>query len=58
MTRFTDSPYETVMRQVPRPAEHYPDPPPAPHFCQGCKRYGESCIRPCYRDVKKLGAKP
>lgn len=53
MTRFTDSPYEFMMQQRPAPARvPKPTPPPKPHLCNGCKRYGEHCIRPCYRDVQ------
>lgn len=58
MTKFTDSPYEYMMRQVPVPAKaSVPAPPPKPHLCSGCKRYGEHCIHPCYREVKKMGDK-
>ena len=28
------------------------------HFCYGCKRFGQSCVRPCYRDVKRMEAAP
>ena len=55
MTRFTDSPYEYMMRQVPVSAKPVvPTPPPKPHLCNGCKRYGGSCIHPCYREVKEM----
>lgn len=52
--RFTDSPFEKLMTQVPTAPK--PDPPPKPpegHFCQGCARYGLGCVRPCYRDAEK-----
>lgn len=53
MTRFTNSPYEYMMQQVPRiRREPSPPSPPKPDFCSGCKRYGEHCIRPCYRDIQ------
>lgn len=59
MTRFTNSPYEAIMQQVPKPVRSsYPEQAPAPNLCEGCKRYGERCIRPCYRDVEKWKVKP
>ena len=47
------------MRQKPKAARE--DNPPAAakeHFCYDCKRFGQSCIRPCYRDVKRMEAAP
>ena len=55
MIRFTDSPYEYMMRQIPVSAKpSVPAPPSKPHLCNGCKRYGEGCIHPCYREVKEM----
>ena len=45
------------MMQKPKAARE--DSPPAAakeHFCYGCKRFGQSCVRPCYRDVKRMEA--
>ena len=28
--------------------------PPKDHPCHGCKRYGESCVLPCYRGVEVI----
>lgn len=43
-----------MMRQVPVSAKpSVPAPPSKPHLCNGCKRYGEGCIHPCYREVKE-----
>lgn len=25
---------------------------PKNHLCFGCKRYGEGCVHPCYREVR------
>lgn len=53
MKLFTNSVYEKMMRQVPRPSKSIiASPAPKGHFCYGCKRYGEHCVHPCYRDAK------
>lgn len=26
---------------------------PKDHLCFGCKRYGESCVHPCHREVRR-----
>ena len=52
MRYFTDSVYEKMMLQIPRKDKHKIQPAPKGHFCHGCKRFGEACSRPCYRDVQ------
>lgn len=53
MRYFTDNPLERMMMQTPGPVlEAMPPPPPKGHPCRGCKRYGEGCVLPCYRDVR------
>ena len=59
MKYFTNNPLERLMMQKPKAARE--DNPPAAakeHFCYGCKRFGQSCVRPCYRDVKRMEAAP
>ena len=59
MRYFTNNPLERLMMQKPKAARE--DSPPAAakeHFCYGCKRFGQSCVRPCYRDVKRMEAAP
>ena len=51
MRYFTNNPLERLMMQKPKAARE--DSPP-----YGCKRFGQSCIRPCYRDVKRMEAAP
>lgn len=53
MRYFTDNPLERMMMQTPGPVREA-TPPPAPkgHPCNGCKRYGQGCVLPCYRDVR------
>lgn len=59
MSYFTRSRYERMMMQKPRPQrEDAPPPAPVGHPCYGCKRYGMACVRPCYRDVKRMVVKP
>lgn len=56
MTWFTDSPFERMMREVPKvqPPEPVPQKAaPKGHPCYGCGQYGAICIRPCYRDREK-----
>lgn len=59
MRYFTNNPLERLMMQKPK-AEREDSPPSAAkeHFCYDCKRFGQSCIRPCYRDVKRMEATP
>lgn len=52
MRYFTSSVYEKMMMQVPHPnVKIKTAPAPRGHFCHGCKRFGEACSRPCYRDA-------
>ncbi len=53
MTLFTKNPLERLMRRPPRPDKEEAARPAAPagHFCHGCGRYGQVCLRPCYRDT-------
>ena len=46
------------MMQIPSAARE--DPPAAPkgYHCHGCNRYGQGCVRPCYRDVRRKAVKP
>ena len=58
MRYFTDNPLERMMMQTPGPVgEATPPPAPKGHPCNGCKRYGEGCVLPCYRGVtaQKMG---
>lgn len=62
MTRFTDSPYESMMQQKPysrRAADVPPSFPPG-HPCHNCS-YGKNgpCLGICYRELlqKKEGKK-
>ena len=60
MRYFTNNPLERMMMQVPR-QERGPDlpHPSKEHPCHGCRRYGESCILPCYRNVTEpAGMRP
>ena len=46
MRYFTNNPLERLMMQKPKAARE--DSPPAAakeHFCYGCKRFGQSCVR-------------
>ncbi len=38
-------PFPVSKEKTPRPIA------PEGHHCHGCGRYGEVCIRPCYRDT-------
>lgn len=55
MRYFTDRPAERMMMQTPPVMRDSPPPrkPPKDHPCYGCRRYGEVCVLPCYRDVRK-----
>ena len=54
--RFTDSPYERLMTQVPsvRREVHGPPAHPSGHLCHGCP-YGRDspCLGICYRKLTK-----
>jgi len=42
------------MTRIPKPmVKDIKDVVPRNHPCHGCKRYGEGCFRPCYRDIKR-----
>lgn len=54
MSYFTSSKYERMMNRIPRPLREGSKPALLKcHPCYGCKRFGESCMRPCYRDVRR-----
>lgn len=56
MTKFTSSPYEKQMTRIPNPVpEKQKTDLPRGHHCYGCGRFGEGCIRPCYRDAQQGG---
>lgn len=59
MKYFTNNPLERMMMQKPR-AMREGNPPAAPkgHFCYGCKRYGQGCIHPCYREIRRTEVAP
>ena len=54
--RFTNSPYEKIMQQVPRGRERLRASPvfPPGHPCHGCP-YGKDapCVGICYRNLMK-----
>ena len=55
MTRFTDSPCERLMTQIPNERRAAENPPPAfppGHPCRGCP-YGRNtpCLGVCYRKL-------
>lgn len=58
MTRFTNSPYEKMMQEVPTEQREIHGPPavlshlPPGHPCHGCP-YGRDapCLGVCYRDL-------
>ena len=55
MTYFTQSPFERMMVQ--RPQSERKETRiilAADHPCYGCKRYGQGCIKPCYRDLQTI----
>lgn len=55
--RFTDSPYEKLMTQIPRGRGAADTPPPFPskHLCHGCP-YGRDapCVGICYRTLTRI----
>ena len=61
MTRFTDSPYESMMTRRPeggnRPeggksASRPPSLSPS-HPCYGCGNYGQPCVGICHREMER-----
>ena len=58
MSYLTNSKYERMMTQIPRPKPMVNLPQLAPgHLCCGCgryrKSYGTGCVHPCYREIQK-----
>ena len=54
--RFTDSPFETMMKQKPRPQAPTPAKPPRGSRCSGCPYWrGIGCVS-CYRELLKAPA--
>ena len=58
---FTDSPYERMMKQVPRTPRPGPvRKPPCGSPCRGCRLWdGSACVGICYRELiveRKKGA--
>lgn len=55
MRYFTNNPLERLMMQKPKAAREDSPPDAAKeHFCYGCKRFGQSCVRPCYAQFTRL----
>ena len=52
MRYFTNNPLERLMMQKPKAARE--DSPPD----AAKEHFGQSCVRPCYRDVKRMEAAP
>lgn len=49
---FTDSPFERMMKQVPRAPRPAMSKPPAGSACHGCAFWrGVACVGICYRDL-------
>ena len=54
--RFTDSPFEKMMKQKPRPQAPSPAKPPRGSRCSGCPYWrGIGCVS-CYRELLKAPA--
>ncbi|MCD7947877.1 MAG: hypothetical protein LUG13_06235 [Oscillospiraceae bacterium] len=53
MKRFTDSPYEKMMQEIPRPGKPGPmAKPPAESPCHGCGYWrGMPCVGNCWREL-------
>ena len=50
--RFTDSPFEKMMQEVPRPRSDNTKKPPQGSPCRNCSFWqGRACIGTCYRDL-------
>ena len=56
MRYFTNNPLERLMMQKPKAAREDSPPDAAKeHFCYGCKRFGQSCVRPCcFLNVREI----
>ena len=51
--RFTDSPFEKMMKQKPRPQAPSPAKPPRGSRCSGCPYWrGIGCVS-CYRELMR-----
>ena len=56
--RFTNSPYEKMMQQKPRPQAPAPAKPPRGSRCSGCPYWrGIGCVS-CYRELKEQSYNP
>ena len=54
--RFTDSPFEKMMKQKPRPQAPAPAKPPRGSRCSGCPhRRGTGCVS-CYLELTRAPA--
>ena len=46
--------YEKLMTQKPHPQREIRKTVlPEDHLCYGCQRYGEGCVHPCHREVRR-----
>lgn len=49
---FTNSPFERMMKQVPRQPRHVPQKPRPGTRCVGCSFWnGAACVGTCYREL-------
>ena len=49
---FTNSPFERMMKQVPRQPRHIPQKPRPGSRCAGCSFWnGMACVGTCYREL-------
>ena len=57
MTRFTDSPFESMMTRRPEDVRNSSRPPSLSpgHPCYGCGnyRYGQPCVGFCHRELER-----
>lgn len=57
MSYFTEGKsrsFEKMMTQIPKPMREDSKPVlPKEHLCFGCKRFGEGCVHPCHREVRR-----
>ena len=55
MTRFTDSPFETMMTRIPEDGKETSRPPSLSpsHPCYGCGNYEKSCVGICHREMSR-----
>lgn len=50
--RFTNSPFEKMMQEVPKPRRPIPKRPPPGTRCVGCSFWnGTACVGICYREL-------